>query len=67
MLLYNASIWFRAELISKNAVKERLYTFRLKYIIVPGRLITSGRQWFLRVNEHYRYRELMDYFELALN
>jgi len=67
MLLYNASIWFRAELISKNAVKERLYTFRLKYIIVPGRLITSGRRWFLRINEHYRYRELMDSFELALS
>jgi len=67
MLLYNASIWFRAELISLNAVKERLYTFRLKYIIVPGRLITSGRQWFLRLNEHYRHRDLMDKFELALN
>lgn len=66
MLLYNASIWFRAELISKKTAKERLYTFRLKFIAVPGRLISSGRILYLRINEDYRYRDLMEKIEAAL-
>lgn len=67
MLFYNATIWFRAELISKQSVRERLYTFRLKFIQVPGRLIRRGRTWYLRINEAYRYRDLMEKIELALS
>jgi hypothetical protein len=67
MLLYNTSIWFRAELISKKVAKERLYTFRLKFIAVPGRLTTTGGEWLLNLNKDYRYRDLFEKFELALN
>ena len=67
MLLYNASIWFRAELISKKVAKERLYTFRLKFIQISGCLITTGGQWFLHLNEHYRYRDIFEKFEVALS
>ena len=42
MLFYNASLWFRAELISKDSAKERLYTFRLRFITIPGRLVGPG-------------------------
>ncbi|MCI0690977.1 IS1380 family transposase [candidate division KSB1 bacterium] len=66
MLFYNATIWFRAELISKKSVRERLYTFRLKFIQVPGRLIHRGRTWYIRINAAYRYREVMEKIELAL-
>lgn len=67
MLFYNASIWFRAEFISKDRAKERLYTFRLQFITIPGRLISSGRRWYLRLNEAYRHRELFEKIELALS
>jgi len=67
MLLYNTSIWFRAELISKKVAKERLYTFRLKFIAIPGRLTTTGGEWFLHLNKDYRYRDLFEKFELALS
>lgn len=66
MLFYNASLWFRAELISKDSAKERLYTFRLRFITIPGRLICSGRTWYLRLNEAYRYRDQLEKVELAL-
>lgn len=66
MLFYNASLWFRAELISKDSAKERLYTFRLRFITIPGCLICSGRTWYLRLNEAYRYRDQLAKIELAL-
>jgi hypothetical protein len=67
MLFYNTSIWFRARFISKKTAKERLYTFRLKFITVPARFVNTGNQHFLRLNEEYRYRSIFEKTQHALS
>lgn len=63
MLVYNCLLWYKAELISlQEAVHERIYTFRLKYLFVAGKLKKSGRKYYLDIQENFKYKKL---FELS--
>ncbi len=59
LLTYNAMIWFKATYISvTDAVHERLYTFRYKYVFAAGKLKTGSRQLKISLNKTFPFKEL---------
>jgi len=59
MLTYNCIIWFKAEFISlKEAVHERIQTFRFKYLLIPAKLKTSARRLYLDMPRDFRFKDI---------
>lgn len=61
MLVYNCIIWFKAEFISlKQAVHERIYTFRFKYLFIPAKLKTRSRYFYLDMPSDFQFKHLIE-------
>lgn len=61
MLVYNCIIWFKAEFVSiKQAVHERIYTFRFKYLFIPAKLKKSARKLILDMPEEFLFRPIIE-------
>ena len=61
MLVYNCIIWFKAEFISiKEAVHERIYTFRFKYLFIPAKLKTRSRYVYLDMPKTFPFQHLFE-------
>lgn len=61
MLVYNCIIWFKAEFISiKEAVHERIYTFRLKYLFIPAKLKTRSRYFYLDMPREFTFKSIFE-------
>ena len=59
LLVYNAVIWFKAACISvKEAVHQRMRTFRFKYILVPAKFKTGSRQPTLSFQHDFEFKDL---------
>jgi len=60
MLVYNCIIWFKAEYIStKEAIQERIYTFRFKYLFIPAKLKTRARKLYLDMPGNFQFRRII--------
>ena len=61
MLVYNCIIWFKAEFMSvKEAVHERIYTFRFKYLFIPAKLKTRSRYFYLDMPNDFPFQHLFE-------
>lgn len=61
MLVYNCIIWFKAEFISiKEAVHERIYTFRFKYLFIPAKLKTRSRYFYLDMPRDFNFKSIFE-------
>jgi hypothetical protein len=61
MLVYNCIIWFKAEFISvKEAIHERIYTFRFKYLFIPAKLKTKARQFYLDMPGNFQCMHIIE-------
>lgn len=61
MLVYNCIIWFKAEFISlKQAVHERIYTFRFKYLFIPAKLKTRSRYFYLDMPGDFQFKHIIE-------
>jgi hypothetical protein len=61
MLVYNCIIWFKAEFIStKEAVHERIYTFRFKYLFIPAKLKTRSRYFYLDMPHDFNFKSIFE-------
>lgn len=55
ILAYNVTVWFR-KLICQKAWRQEPHSFRLWFIQVAGKVVTSGRRTYLRMSKSYHYR-----------
>jgi hypothetical protein len=63
MLGYNLMNIFKEEVLNRKKVKPMMQTVRQMFFLVPGRLIRTGRNWVLKLEQSWYYREE---FERAL-
>ena len=56
ILAYNLMVWMMW-LNDENGFKEEPNTIRMFLIQVPARLLHRGRQWFLKLNRDYPFKE----------
>jgi hypothetical protein len=64
MLGYNLMNFFKEEVLNRKKVKPMMQTVRQMIFLVPGRLIRTGREWILKLEQSWYYREE---FEKALS
>ncbi|MBS3777579.1 MAG: IS1380 family transposase [Bacteroidales bacterium] len=62
ILAYNLMVWLMW-LNHEEGFKEEPNTIRMWLIAVPARLMHMNRQWFLRLNRNYPYKELWEKIE----
>lgn len=58
MLVYNVFLLFKLDRISPNEYRQRILTFRLKYVFVAGKIIRTARQTVLKLQEWYPYKKI---------
>ncbi len=63
MLGYNLMNFFKEEVLNRKKVKPMMQTVRQMFFLVPGRLIRTGREWVLKLEQSWYYRKE---FEKAL-
>ncbi len=63
MLGYNLMNLFKEEVLNRKKVKPMMQTVRQMFFLVPGRLIRTGREWILKLEQSWYYRQE---FEKAL-
>ncbi|HKL81382.1 MAG TPA: IS1380 family transposase [Desulfobacter sp.] len=62
ILAYNLMVWLMW-LNHEEGFKEEPNTIRMWLIAVPARLMHMNRQWFLRLNRNYPYKEFWEKIE----
>ena len=58
MLVYNIFLHFKMDNTSESEYRQQINTFRLKYIYVAGKIISTGRKIILKIIEGYRYKDI---------
>lgn len=58
MLVYNIFLLFKMDNTSNNEYRQQINTFRLKYVFVAGKIVTTGRKIILKILESYPYKEI---------
>jgi uncharacterized protein YqcC (DUF446 family) len=58
MLVYNIFLLFKMDKVSANEYRQWILTFRLKYVLVAGKIIRAARQTILKLLEGYPYKEI---------
>lgn len=66
ILAYNLMVWMMW-LNSDNGFKEEPNTIRMCLIHVPARLRHGGRQWFLRLDRNFPFKERWQQLELSIH
>jgi len=62
MLVYNIFLLFKKDNTSEVEYRQQINTFRLKYVYVSGKIITTGRKIILKIIEGYRYKYIFRKF-----
>lgn len=58
MLVYNIFLLFKIDNTSENEYRQQINTFRLKYVYVAAKIVTSGRKTILKILEGYPYKDI---------
>jgi len=71
VLAYNITNWFREKVLGQHAHRQTAQTLRRILVELPGRLLSQGRQWWLKLwrdhpsrQEYERALERLDAFAL---
>jgi hypothetical protein len=57
MLGYNLMNFFKEEVLKQKKTKNMIQTIRDRLFLIPGRLIYTSRQWILKLERTWAYRE----------
>jgi len=57
MLGYNLMNFFKEEVLNQKKTKNMIHTIRDSLFVIPGRLISSSRQWILKLEKTWAYRQ----------
>jgi len=60
MLVYNIFLLFKMDNTSESEYRQQINTFRLKYICVAGKIVSTGRKIILKIIEGYQYRHIFE-------
>lgn len=60
-LAYNLVAWFKKLVLPKAYEKATIKTLRHHLLNLAGKLVRSGRRWYLVLSEHYLYQEVWRY------
>ena len=63
MLAYNLMNFFKEEVLNQKKVKNTIQTIRDRLFLIPGRLISTSRQYVLKLEKTWFYRK---HYEEAL-
>ena len=58
MLVYNTFVLFKVDKVLANEYRQWIPIFRLKYVLVAGKIIRIARQTILKLLEGYSYKEV---------
>lgn len=58
MVVYNIFLLFKFDKVSKQEYRQQINTFRLKYIYLAGKIISTGKKIKLKLLNSYPYKEL---------
>ena len=56
MLGYNLMNFFKEEALNQKKVKHMTQTIRDRFFLIPGRLVSTSRQWVLKLERTWTYR-----------
>jgi hypothetical protein len=56
MLSYNFMNFFKEEVLNQKKVKNTIQTIRDRLFLIPGRLVSTSRQWVLKLERTWTYR-----------
>jgi len=56
MLSYNLMNFFKEEALNQKKVKNTVQTIRDRLFLIPGRLVSTSRQWVLKLERTWIYR-----------
>jgi len=59
MLVYNIFLLFKMDKVSASEYRQWILTFRLKYVLVVGKIIRAARQTRLKFLAGYPYKEVI--------
>jgi len=57
-IAYNLVVWFKRLVLPRQYHHATLSTLRHHLLNLAGKVVQSGRQWCLILNEHYRYQDV---------
>jgi hypothetical protein len=60
-LAYNLVAWFKKLVLPERYEKATIKTIRHHILNLAGKIVASGRRWFLVLSEHYLYQEVWRY------
>jgi hypothetical protein len=60
-LAYNLVAWFKKLVLPEQYQKATIKTIRHHILNLAGKIVRSGRQWFLVLSEHYLYQDVWRY------
>jgi hypothetical protein len=56
MLAYNLMNFFKEEVLNQKKVKHMTQTIRDRLFLIPGKLVSTSRQWVLKLERTWAYR-----------
>ena len=58
MLAYNWFLLFKMDFVNGTEYRQKIKTFRLKYIFLAGKIISMARSVVLKLSTIYPYQEI---------
>lgn len=56
MLSYNLMNWFKESILEQKDRKKMAKWIRMRMLLIPGRLVKTGRRWFLKLSSAYPWQ-----------
>jgi hypothetical protein len=60
ILPYNLLMLFKTDFANGTKYRQQIKTFRLKYILLAGKIIRTARSVIMKLSEKYPYREMYE-------
>ena len=60
MLSYNLFLLFKFDFLTPIEYKQQIKTFRLKYVLLAGKIIKTARSVIMKICKNYPYREVYE-------
>ena len=61
MLAYNLILLFKIDMVMPTEYRRQIKTFRLKYIILAGKIIRTARSVVMKISDRYPYQEMYEH------
>lgn len=58
MLTYNIFLLFKMSYMAVKEYRQQIKTFRLKYVFLAGKIISTARYKILKLPERYPYKDI---------